>query len=95
VTIRAISSKWSSSNWRNLNIARARMTGGVSLHSGNAFVAAATAASRSEPVESGVFAITIPRAGLWTSTNSAALDGIQRPPTKLLRMLMSRHSTEL
>ena len=47
VTMRAISSKCSSRSCLNLNIVRARATGGVSLHPGKAAVAASTAASTS------------------------------------------------
>ena len=47
VTMRAISSTCASRRSRNANIARARTTGGVSLHPGNARVAACTAASSS------------------------------------------------
>ena len=67
-------------------MARARTTTGVSRQAGNAFFAAWTAASRSSPVESGVFAITSPVAGLWTSSDSAAREAIHRPPTKLVRV---------
>ena len=61
---------------------RARVTGGVSLHAGNAAAAALTAASTSAFGASGVRAMTLPRAGLWTGTKSLAADGVQRPPMK-------------
>ena len=70
-----------SSSSTNRNIDRARTTTGVSRQAGKAFAAACTAASRSARVESGVFAITEPTAGLWTSTNSFACAGIHLPPT--------------
>ena len=82
VTMRAISSKCSSSSCLNLNIVRARATGGVSLHPGKAAVAALTAASTSVFGASGVRAITSPRAGLWTGTKSRAAEGVHRPPMK-------------
>ena len=82
VTMRASSSKCSSSSALKRNIARARTTGGVSLQPGNACRAAVTAASRSRPVESGTLAITLPSAGLWTSSQSDAVDWTQRPPMK-------------
>ena len=61
----------------------ARTTGGVSLQPANAADAARTAASTSLPVDSGVLAITTPRAGLCTSTKSVADEGAQRPLMKL------------
>ena len=85
VTIRAISSKCSSSSCLNLNIVRARTAGGVSLQAGNAAVAAFTAASTSAAVESGVRAMTVPLAGLVTFSASVPDDGVQRPPMKLER----------
>ena len=57
---------------------RARTTTGVSRQAGKAAFAAATAASRSSPVERGVRAMTSPVAGLWTSRKSEARDGTQR-----------------
>ena len=42
--------------------------------------AAVTAASRSRPVDSGALAITVPCAGLCTSSHWDAVDGTQRPP---------------
>src|SRR5258708_5469780 len=83
VTVRAISSKCSSSRCTNLNIVRARWTTGVSRQAGKALAAARTAASRSARVESGVFAMTEPTAGLWTSTNPPARGGVPRPPMKI------------
>ena len=64
VTMRAISSKCSSSRFLNANIARARSTTGVARHAGKAAFAAATAASTSARVPSGDFAMTAPVAGL-------------------------------
>ena len=86
VTSVASSSKWSSRSALNRNIARARTTGGVWLQPVKAFVAAATATSTSRPVDSGVRAITVPRAGLCTSRNSDADEGIHLPSTKLDRI---------
>jgi len=80
VTSRASSSTFSSRSARKRNIARARAAGGVWLHPGKAADAAAAAASTSARVDSGVRAITVPRAGLWTSRESRPADGTRRPP---------------
>ncbi len=82
VMMRAISSKCASSAALNANITRARTTGGVSRQPGNAAAAAWTAASTSRAPESGVRAMTVPRAGLCTSTVDAVPASTQRPPTK-------------
>ena len=80
VTIRAISSKCSSRSALNLNIDWARATAGVSAQPRKAAVAARTAESTSLAVESGVRAITVPRAGFVTSCASVPSEGVQRPP---------------
>ena len=82
VTMRAISSKCSSSSCLNLNIACARVTGGVSLHPGNAAVAALTAASTSAFGASGVRAITCRARGCGRGRSRWPADGVQRPPMK-------------
>src|ERR1035437_1605426 len=83
VTIRASSSKCSSSRFLNANIVRARSATGVARHAGNAAFAAATAASTSPRVESGVFAMTAPVAGLKTSTVPEGRASTHIPPMKL------------
>ena len=85
VTIRASSSKCSSRRFLKANMVRARSTTGVARQAGNAAFAAATAASTSPRVESGVFAITAPVAGLKTSTVPEARASTHMPPMKFER----------
>ena len=80
VTWRAIASAFSSSSALKRNMARARTTGGVSLHSGYAAAAALTARSTSAEVDSGVRPMTVHSAGLCTSRKEVADEGVQAPP---------------
>src|SRR5712672_2312973 len=64
---------------RNLLRTRARRTGGVAAHAGNAADAALTAASTSAASANGTFRITWPVAGLVTSPERALADVAGRP----------------
>ena len=75
-----------------MNIVRARAAGGVSLQPGNAAEAARTAASTSLASDSGVRAITTPRAGLVTSTWDVADEGVHRPLMKFDRTVVLAHN---
>ena len=78
--ITAASAFWSrSTSSRNRVRMRARRTGGVARHVGNAAVAAATAASTSAALANGTTRTTLPVAGLVTSPNRTLCVAVGRP----------------
>src|SRR5579875_3898630 len=87
VTVRAISSQFSSSLFLNLNMRRARSTTGTSFHSRAAACAACTAASTSSAPHIGTLAMTPPVEGFVTSPNSVAFESTHCPPTSILQVV--------
>src|SRR6266568_8334051 len=83
VTVRAISSKFSSSNDLNLKRYLARWTTGVSRHFGNASRAARTASLTSVVPHMGTLPSDSPVAGLVSSYQLEGVGASHSPPTKL------------
>ena len=81
VTDRASSSRLQCSPSRRANRRLPRSMTLTSRHAGSAARAAATAASRSDAVDSGTRASASPVAGFVTSSARSDADGTQRPPT--------------
>src|SRR5437868_3860429 len=84
VIARASSSRRLFNSSRNLNITRARRSGGVSAQAGNAARALATAASTSEALASETRALTWPVAGLNTSEARPLRPGATLPEIQWL-----------
>ena len=81
VTIPASSSRCASSSSRSAKTARARFTGDVARHAGNASRAARAAVSTSSPPDSGTCASSSPFAGLRLSWVAVAIGATHAPPT--------------